>query len=885
MYLEKLEIQGFKSFANKTSLEFKREMTAVVGPNGSGKSNIADAVRWVLGEQSMKLLRGKKSEDVIFSGSDKKTQLGMAEVSLYLNNEDREAPIDYSQIVITRKIYRDGTGEYFINKNHVRLHDILLLLARSNFGQRAYSVIGQGMIDAVLVASPAERKQFFEEAAGIRQFQIKKEQAEAKLELTHENLKQANMLVAEIEPRLRSLTRQVHKLEQREVHEKRLRELQREYYSGLWAELVTKHRDVEKIMKDAESVKLTHEKEVAKANQTIEAFTSRKGRTETFAQFENEYQTLVDEKNSLLRDITILKGRADVIREQKGEMNLVWLERRKDQLTSQLRRSQTDLGQSQGRLNDIISRLAAKAKEQDQLMRVTSDLESDIAVIKKGLQADPSISALNIHGELKTLLAEQEDFLRGLESSKTPEEFQKLGQAAKNISAQLTRIIEKTRKLSAKDPDALLKVQEKLSESFKSQDALLREINALSSEKATVDEQRRSVEEKCATLKDDLASLDRDLAHLHGKDPQQVAEDQKKLEDQVKAVDQRISSVQHKLDTVGHEESSKQKELVEAQHTSRERQRMLDDATTKFHEVQIEFAKLETKKEDLDHEMMEELTDEDREAVYQSKHPAPLNESLEREIQKEKRNLELIGGIDAAVAGEYQETKHRYDFLTTQIADLTKAVADLEEAIETLDQTMKKQFDLAFEKINLEFSKYFKTLFQGGNAKLSLIKEEILPEPVEEELEEGEESEEKEETKKDQPISPIAKRRGEKVLTGVEINATPPGKRLRNIAMLSGGERALTSIALISAIISNNPSPFVILDEVDAALDESNSIRFAQIIERISAQTQFIAITHNRATMHKARILYGVTMGEDGVSRLLSVKMDEAEKVINKGTS
>ncbi|MFA6909298.1 MAG: AAA family ATPase, partial [Patescibacteria group bacterium] len=155
MFLEKLEIQGFKSFANKTSLEFKREMTAVVGPNGSGKSNIADAVRWVLGEQSMKLLRGKKSEDVIFSGSDKKTQLGMAEVSLYLNNEDRSAPIDYSEVVITRRIYRDGTGEYLINKNKVRLHDILLLLAKSHFGQRAYSVIGQGMIDAILVSSPA----------------------------------------------------------------------------------------------------------------------------------------------------------------------------------------------------------------------------------------------------------------------------------------------------------------------------------------------------------------------------------------------------------------------------------------------------------------------------------------------------------------------------------------------------------------------------------------------------------------------------------------------------------------------------------------------------------------------------------------------------------
>ena len=215
MYLQKLEILGFKSFALKTTLEFNQKLTAIVGPNGSGKSNVADAIRWVLGEQSVKLLRGKRAEDVIFAGSDRKTRSGMAEVSIFLNNADGSAPIDYSEIVITRRVYRDGQSEYLLNNHPVRLIDINLLLARANFGQKTYSVIGQGMIDSILVSSPADRKEFFEEATGIKQYQIKREQSISKLGATYENLEQAELVLQEITPRLKTLTRQVKRLEKR----------------------------------------------------------------------------------------------------------------------------------------------------------------------------------------------------------------------------------------------------------------------------------------------------------------------------------------------------------------------------------------------------------------------------------------------------------------------------------------------------------------------------------------------------------------------------------------------------------------------------------------------------------------------------------------------
>ncbi|KKP88768.1 MAG: Chromosome partition protein Smc [Parcubacteria group bacterium GW2011_GWA2_36_10] len=237
MYLEKLEIQGFKSFAKNTTLVFNRELTTIVGPNGSGKSNIADAVRWVLGEQSAKTLRGKKSDDVIFAGSDKKGRLGFAQVDLYLNNQDNLLNLDYDQIIVSRKIDRNGESEYLLNGSKVRLLDVQLLLAQANFGQKTYSVIGQGMIDSILTSSAAERKEFFDEATGVKQFQIKKDQAISKLDHAKENLAQSEQILAELEPRLKSLQRQVNKLERRESLEQELKNLQNDYYSFLLSNL------------------------------------------------------------------------------------------------------------------------------------------------------------------------------------------------------------------------------------------------------------------------------------------------------------------------------------------------------------------------------------------------------------------------------------------------------------------------------------------------------------------------------------------------------------------------------------------------------------------------------------------------------------------------
>jgi chromosome segregation protein len=279
--------------------EGNRGTTAIVGPNGSGKSNIADAVRWVLGEQSLKLLRGKKSEDVIFSGSEKRSRSGFAEVSLALNNEAGGNDIEYPEVVITRRIYRDGESEYLINKNKVKLQEVILLLARANFGQRTYSVIGQGMIDAILVASPKERKEFFDEAAGVKQYQLKRESAVRKLDASEENLKQAELILAEIEPRMRSLSRQVRRLEERANLEKELQELSILYFGTQWKQIREELSAIDAKTKLVEESRKAKEKEIETVRAELAGMETEEAKSDGLIALQKEYEKEMEKRNAL----------------------------------------------------------------------------------------------------------------------------------------------------------------------------------------------------------------------------------------------------------------------------------------------------------------------------------------------------------------------------------------------------------------------------------------------------------------------------------------------------------------------------------------------------------------------------------------------------------
>ena len=318
MYLKKMEISGFKSFADKAVFDFPRGVTAIVGPNGSGKSNIADAVRWVLGEQSMKSLRGKKSEDVIFTGSDKKSRMSVASVSLYLDNSDKKIPLDYDEVVINRKLFRSGESEYSINKSRTRLVDIIDLLAKSGVSQRGYCVINQGMADSILVASPSERMVIFEEATGVRRFQIKKRQTINKLEATGRNLQRVTDLINEIEPRLASLRRQAKKAQKRGEIEKELKEEQKKLFSNVWRDLNESNKkyrtEREELSKSVEGLAKKVEELKSKMEQNSgyeESYQS------DFEAFEKEAALLQENINEFQKRLSITEGRIQLEKEKR----------------------------------------------------------------------------------------------------------------------------------------------------------------------------------------------------------------------------------------------------------------------------------------------------------------------------------------------------------------------------------------------------------------------------------------------------------------------------------------------------------------------------------------------------------------------------------------
>lgn len=889
MYLERLEIQGFKSFSNKTALEFDRGITAVVGPNGSGKSNVADAVRWVLGEQSLKLLRGKRSQDVIFLGSGKKSRLGMAEVSIYINNQNGGAPIDYSDLVITRRIYQNGEGEYFINRKKARLQDIILLIAKANFGQKSYSIIGQGMIERVLTSSALDRKDFFDEAAGVKQYQIKREQANSKLIRTQENLQQAEVLMQEIEPRLRSLTRQVKRLERREVMEADLKNLQRTHYYLIWKELDERNSKLKKEDQEQTSQLKKIESEKEEIQNKINRIAQEDTRVQLFQKYQDEYQFYQQTRNKLLQEQAVLKGKVELGYIQKGKMDLAWLEKRKSELEHVEKSIQKEVESIKPKYLKEKDLLGQQLKEQNKIIDEFSQLEKAIEDGFDQLNKKPELDLPFVLDSIENIYLKQKDFWERLEKIQEIDQLSKLRKEANSIINQLESLRNQLRNIHTDQKiQDLPGLQKKLSNLLKTKDNLVNEINNRKIQVQALEGRLNQLDRELNNNRDELRKIEKEIKLS---DSSQNSESMKKafaeeetiLNDQLGQIENEIKAAQTKIDSFNNEEQTKKDELLHLQKEIQTKQQTANEISNRINANSIEIAKIETKNEDLEKEIngslgLDELRNLKENKIIPDSELAKLPFSEREEKMKKYRNqLELIGGIDPTIQEEYQTTHERYEFLTSQVNDLKSAGKSLGKVIDELDEKIKKQFNEAFHKINHEFGKYFRLLFEGGKASLTIRKEVIASPEEKAEAEENQNEDERIEVEASEPQT----NKREKIITGIDIQACPPGKKLTDLNILSGGEKALTSIALICAIIANNPPPFVILDEVDAALDEANSIKYADILRDLSHNTQFVTITHNRAIMHNAAILYGVTMGDDGVSKLLSVKMEEVDNIRN----
>lgn len=757
MYLKKLEISGFKSFANKTTLDFLPEcniadggicgITAIVGPNGSGKSNVADAIRWAIGEQSSKNLRGKKGEDVIFAGTDKKGRLGTASVTLYFDNSDKRIPIEFAEVSITRKIFRSGESEYLINGSRVRLLDIVDLLAKAGIGKDSYCVITQGMSDAVLNATAIERRAIFEDAAGVKQYQIEKERALRKLESTRENLVRVDALTTEIEPHLKNLRRQAEKASQGKDIALKLHDKQMLLYGYLWdnfqgerGKLASERDALQKSVFDIEIETNTLAKEVGEASRMMEDQTEEESLQVALGK-------LREEGNVFLRDRSVLDGKIEI------------------------------------------------EKEKQKVEEVIRVIPVDLNYVRKALD------------EIRTHQAELIERIQNVEKL---EDLQDIREFAQVIKQKLYDLDTKALEGSVKEKKII----------------------------ALPDDEKKASDERLAQYGAEKEALNNKLEIL-----------QKQLVE----TEARIVAMREASRTSRETFFAKEK-------LWREKERQLTVLKDSLNEVKVRLARVEVREEDLVNLVREELAIQVDDLKFDVSRSGEVDrERLEREIARLKVEVEHIGTIDPMIVEEFEETEERFQFLTRESADLKQASESLRVVVKEMDQKIDIVFQEAFKEIRKKFEAYFKIIFGGGKAELNIVKirrRKLTEEGVDDEEGEGVAEEESDEF-------------------GIDIFACPPGKKISNLAMLSGGERSLTSLALLFAIISHNPPPFAVLDEVEAALDEANSRRFSKMLQELSDHTQFIAITHNRETMAQASLLYGVTMGADGVSQLLSIRLDQ----------
>lgn len=766
MYLKKLEISGFKSFANKATLDFSashkenRGVTAIVGPNGSGKSNVADSIRWVMGEQSMKNLRGKKSEDIIFAGSGKKARLGSAHVTLYFDNSDKRIPLEFEEVSIARKIFRNGEGEYSINGSRVRLQDVIDILAKAGIGRESYSIINQGMADAVLNATPLERRSIIEDAAGVKQYQIKKERSLRKLATTKENLEKAGGLAEEIKPHLKMLKRQAEKAMQGEGVARELKEKQMKLYFYLWSNFQKEKIKLDEAKAEMGVRMMNIQREVDKLTDEINKESKENRENQKIHQLEKERNEKRNRLNQLDRDLIVAEGRIEIEKEKQKNIEII---------------------------------------EEFKIKSIPVDLHY-------------------VRSRIDEIRDEQETLIKRIEKAEKLEDLQGIKEYALVIKQRLFDLkadIEKGKKEESANPIK----------------------KNIQTKKPEVDSSVIiELKEKIIKIRAEIAEAESDLKEIENKISEEAKSDRERR--------QKFFDLEREL---------------------RSRQDELSKMKDQFNDSKIALAKVEVHEEDLKTEILKEL----KVSADELKESEPVERySLESDIAKLKVQMEQIGGIDPLVIEEYEETNKRFEFLTKESEDLEKAIVSLKEIISEMDQKINEVFASTFEQIQTEFTKYFRIIFGGGNASLKKVEiKKRSPKSKEEEMELiGEEGESNLDQEKDEK---------EKAETGIDIVASPPGKKISNLSMLSGGERSLTSLALLFAIISHNPPPFAVLDEVEAALDEANSRRFGRIIQELSGNTQFVIITHNRETMRQASVLYGITMGEDGISKLLSVRLDQ----------
>lgn len=812
--LKSLEINGFKSFAKKGSLVFNSAITSIVGPNGSGKSNVAESFRFVLGEQSIKSMRGKKGEDLIFNGGKDSARANRASVKVVFDNTNRMFNIDFDEVSIERVVHRDSVNEYFINGTSVRLKDVAELLAHANIGSSGHHIISQGEADRLLSAIPRERREMIEDALGLKVYQYKKEESEKKLEKTAVHMKEIESLRREIAPHIKFLRKQVEKIEKSVALRGELTGLYQEYFARENAYITSektrlttlRHAPTEELHELQKE--LAHHKSILDAAKQNLENNGMGGKSSELFTLESEIQETRKKKDLCVREIGRLEG------------EISYLKRVIDK-----------------KLKEATETPAADTKQVylREVESVTKDVEIKVAVAVESLAGSGDFDGVDVEERIntaRTLLSEIKETLHAFV------QYHKHGSS--NMSETL----------GTSEVEGL-------------------PANPVEFEESEIE--RISAEMKLLEVKlGSFSTEEQDQAKRYSDIKLEIDKEKDKNVESEKAV-LRIMSKQNELHSQIETIKAKEERLrVEEEDFKRE----------------LQEAGMLVGREAVHYESFDLATATGVDAsgnaiaggVAGVDEPRQAQLDRRRQIEKNKIRLEEMGGGGGdEVLREYKDAEDRDAFLAKELIDLATSSDALKALITELNAKLDELFKEGIGKINKEFNKFFGLMFGGGSAELKLVKEEKRRKRKGGDDGLDDLSEAMASSKDAGALE--AAMDAEPVEEGIDIHVSLPHKRIKGLTMLSGGERALTSIALLFAMSQVNPPPFVILDETDAALDEANSKKYGDMIEALSQHSQLILITHNRETMSRAGVIYGVTMGGEGYSKLLSIAFDEAVAV------
>lgn len=978
MYLKEIQASGFKSFADKLSITLDNNITCIVGPNGSGKSNVVDAVRWVLGEQSVKSLRGDGSmTDVIFSGSKSRNSLNVASVALIFDNSDNYLKVPYTEVSIKRRVYRTGENEYFLNGEKCRLKDITDLFMDSGIGKESFNIISQGEVQKILSNSPYDRRVVFEEAAEVLKYKKRKEEAIRKLDRTHNNLDRVNDIIAELEVQLEPLKEQSIKAKEYLENKRGLETIEvallayeievlnneyqeaKERISSLNNEIVTlsANSSGSDAKVDNEKVNLLRlEKEISELNQKLLELTKQEEKLNGEKKILQERSKYDATDNRVHENITLLKEN-----EFKTKNDITLLEQEitldKEELSKQIE----SLRGLDNEINSVNSKGETYLKEQSFKKKDNYDLDNKISVLEnfiesggnlptsiKNIMNNPRLNG--IHDVIGNLVSIDYKFSKALEvalggskqflvvdnesSAKEAINYlkdNKLGRCtffplnvikAKNVDNETLNILRQEmgyidtvanmtnfesqykniiynqlgNVLLVTDIDAANRISRKINNRYKivtidgevihvggsitggnintSRSIITdkQELDRLQKQKLNNLQVINELEEKINELEKEKNSLISKKEYMQSN---YVLENEKlkskystltEYQEKLEEIVSELSSLSHVVDSsISKEEERLMNEFYETQKqkqqteldlrtVTKERDKTKTDIeemeaknklnNSNLNKKQSELKDLEIKVSKMDVKLDYYLNtlSEDYELTYEKakeKYKLDLEvEEARTKVNTYKNNIKKIGMVNLASIEEYEKVSERFNFLDSQRNDLLNAKDTLLEIINEMDEVMKTEFIKTFKLIQEEFSGVFRQLFGGGKAELKLTDPDNILE------------------------------------TGVEIIASPPGKKLTTISLLSGGEKTLTAISLLFAILNVRPIPFCIFDEVEAALDEANVDNFGRYLDHYKTKTQFLLITHKKKTMEYANTLYGITMQESGVSKLVSVKLE-----------